>query len=117
MNTDIYKARLTEEKETLEKELASVGRKNPANPNDWEALPQDTELAADPNDVASEIAGYEDNAAILKDLEARYNDVIAALERIKEGTYGMCVISDEPIEEERLGADPAAKTCIEHLNS
>jgi len=36
-----------------------------------------------------------------------------ALERIKDGTYGMCVICDEPIHPHRLEAIPYAKLCLE----
>ncbi len=116
MNTDEQKARLTEEKARLEGELSSIGRRNPSNPNDWEAVPQETGHETDPNDVADKIEGYEENTAILKDLEIRYNDVKAALERIEAGTYGTCAVSGEAIEEDRLAADPAAKTCKTHMN-
>ena len=115
MNTDTYKTRLEEEKAKLESELKSVGRKNPSNPNDWEAVPPQEEQEPDPNDVATNIEGYEDNTAILKDLEIRYNEVLAALDRIEKGTYGTCEVSGEAIEEDRLNADPAAKTCKAHL--
>ncbi|MFZ1987698.1 MAG: TraR/DksA C4-type zinc finger protein [Minisyncoccia bacterium] len=115
MNTGAYKTRLEEEKNTLEAELTSIGRRNPSNPNDWEPLPQETGQEADPVDAADLIEGYEDNTAILKDLEIRYNEVLAALERIEKGTYGMCEISGEEIEEDRLNADPAARTCKAHL--
>lgn len=115
METSGYKSRLEEEKTKLESELLSVGRRNPSNPNDWEPLPQETEPEADPNDVAEKITGYEDNSAILKDLEIRYNEVLAALARIENGTYGVCEVSGEPIEEARLDADPAARTCLAHL--
>jgi RNA polymerase-binding transcription factor DksA len=115
MNTDGYKARLEEEKNKLESELASVGRKNPSNPNDWEAVPQETSPEADPNDVATKIEGYEDNTAVLKELETRYNDVKDALAKIDAGTYGTCEVSGEAIEEDRLNADPAARTCKAHM--
>ncbi len=114
MNTDAYKARLEEEKQTLERELASVGRKNPSNPNDWEAVPQSAETEADPNDEASEQEGYGTNQAILTDLENRYNDVKSALTRIDDGSYGTCSLGGEAIEPARLDADPAAATCIAH---
>ncbi len=115
IDTDAFKKQLTEEKERLEGQLSSVGRRNPANPNDWEPVPQETGQEPDPVDAADLIEGYEDNAAILKELEARYNDVLAALGRIESGTYGTCVVSGEPIEEARLAADPAARTCTAHL--
>lgn len=116
IDTSTYKARLEEDKVRLETELSSIGRRNPSNPNDWEALPQETGQEADPNDQADQIEGYEENTAILKDLEVRYNEIIAALSRIEQGTYGICEVSGEPIEENRLNADPAARTCIAHIN-
>jgi RNA polymerase-binding transcription factor DksA len=117
MNTDHFRERLIEEQTTLEAELQSVGRRNPENPNDWEALPQETGQESDPNDAADLITHYEDNTAILKDLEIRYNEVRAALARIENGTYGTCVVSGDPIEEDRLEADPAASTCKEHMSA
>ncbi|MBU2103509.1 TraR/DksA family transcriptional regulator [Patescibacteria group bacterium] len=116
MNTDHFRDRLSEEKAKLETELLSIGRRNPENPNDWEALPQETGQEADRNDAADLISHYEDNTAILKDLEIRYNEVLAALARIEAGTYGTCSVTGEPIEEARLEADPAASTCKAHLN-
>ncbi|MBP6868638.1 MAG: hypothetical protein KBC16_00830 [Candidatus Pacebacteria bacterium] len=115
IDTTPYKARLEEEKVRLEAELSTLGRRNPSNPNDWEALPQSVGQESDPNDAADLIEGYEENTAILKDLETRYNDVLAALVRITEGTYGTCEISGEEIEVERLTADPAARTCMGHM--
>ena len=116
MNTDHFRERLIEEKTKLEAELQTIGRRNPENPNDWEALPQETGQESDPNDAADLISHYEDNTAILKDLEIRYNEVLAALTRIENGTYGTCEVSGDPIEEDRLEADPAASTCKAHMN-
>ncbi len=116
MNTEHFRTRLTEEKARLEAELSTVGRKNPSNPQDWEAVPPESEQESDPNDQADVMEEYGNNNAILKDLEARYNDVLAALARIEGGTYGTCEISGETIEEDRLEADPAARTCKAHLN-
>lgn len=117
MDTAHFKQRLEEEKATLEAGLATVGRPNPSNPNDWEAVPPEGEREADPNDQAEQMEGYRENAAILTDLEIRYNDVKDALARIENGTYGICEVSGEPIEEDRLEADPAARTNKAHMNS
>jgi RNA polymerase-binding transcription factor DksA len=117
MNTEQYRARLEEEQSSLEAELMTIGRRNPENPNDWEALPQETGQESDPNDAADLISHYEDNTAILKDLEIRFNEVGAALLRLEEGTYGICSVGGEPIEEERLNADPAAGTCKAHMGA
>ena len=110
-----YKEILEAEKIKLETELQTIGRRNPSNPNDWEAVPQETGLEADESDTAEQIKGYEDNTAILMDLETRYNEVLTALGRIEERTYGTCSVSGEEIEEDRLEANPAADTCKAHL--
>ncbi len=115
IDTQNFKALLESQKATLEAELATIGRRNPSNPNDWEAVPQATGQESDLHDAADLIEGFEENAAILNDLEVRYNDVLAALARIEAGTYGVCEVSGEEIEEDRLNADPAAKTCMAHL--
>ena len=39
-------------------------------------------------------------------------DIIAALKRMDEGTYGICVDCGGPISEDRLVALPYASTCI-----
>jgi RNA polymerase-binding transcription factor DksA len=116
MDTAIYKERLLAEKEKLEGELPSVGRRNPSNPNDWEPVPPpETQPEADPVDAADYSEGFDANASIVADLETRYNDVLAALSRIEGGTFGTCEVSGEPIEAERLDADPAARTCKAHV--
>lgn len=116
MNTEIYKQKLLEEKARLEKELATVGRINPDNPADWEPVPVDPgSRESDPNDRADSIEDYETNTAILKQLEIQLTDVSDALAKIEAGTYGICEVSGHPIEEGRLNANPAARTCMEHM--
>ncbi len=118
MNTDFFKQKLIEEKEKLESELATVGRINPDNPADWEPVPVDPgDREADPNSRADHVEEYETNTAILKQLEIQHTDVLDALEKIEKGTYGECEVSGHQIEEGRLKANPAARTCMEHMNN
>jgi phosphoserine phosphatase RsbU/P len=42
-------------------------------------------------------------------------EVDAALERLKLGTYGLCEVCNDPIEAERLIADPVGRFCLDHL--
>lgn len=113
-----YKRKLLAEKDTLEKELATTGRQNPANPKDWEASPADRELpTASRDEVADKIESFEENTAILRQLEARLAEVRDALERIENGTYGRCTTCGAVIESDRLGANPAAKTCTAHMRN
>jgi RNA polymerase-binding transcription factor DksA len=117
MNTEIFKKKLEEEKARLESELSSIGRINPDNPGDWEAVPVDAGTReADPNDRADQVEDYETNTAILKQLETQLKDVNDALAKFEDGTYGICEVSGDPIEEGRLNANPAARTCVAHMN-
>ncbi|MEI6237973.1 MAG: TraR/DksA C4-type zinc finger protein [bacterium] len=111
-DTEFFKAKLEEEFKTLEEELKTVGRVNPNNPGDWEAIPSDVDIdSADENELADKIEFYEDNSSILKQLETQYNDVRKALAKIKDGKYGICEVCGETIEKTRLEANPSAKTC------
>jgi RNA polymerase-binding transcription factor DksA len=108
---------LEKEMSQLQVELGSVGRINPSNPNDWEAVPDKIDIVkADPNEVADGIVSYEDNAGILKQLEIRFNEVKNALLRLEKGTYGICEVCRKEIDAKRLEANPAATTCIEHMS-
>ena|ERR1700687_3451351 len=41
--------------------------------------------------------------------------VDAALSRVSAGTYGTCEICKQPIEDDRLHADPLVRSCASHL--
>ena len=116
IDTAHFKNRLQEELALLEKDLESAGRRNPDNKNDWEGKPADYDIPPgdDPVDQADSIEEFENNTALVKQLEIRYNEIKDALSRIEEGTYGTCRVSGEPIEEARLEANPAASTCLAH---
>ncbi len=43
------------------------------------------------------------------------NEVDSALQRFDEGTYGICETCHDPVEAERLLADPLMTVCIDHL--
>lgn len=117
IDTQVFKAKLEEEKRGLETSLATVGQQNPDNPKDWEGKAEDIDAEmSDPNDVADNIEEYESNSAITSELEVRLTNINNALRSIEEGTYGICRICKKEIEEDRLGANPAASTCKEHIN-
>lgn len=109
------KTALLEEKAKLESELAGIAHKNPEIAGDWEpSAPDLNNPTADPNDVADSMETFEENAAIEVELEARLLEVDVALNRIEVGSYGMCRICKNIIEDARLEANPAALTCIAH---
>jgi RNA polymerase-binding transcription factor DksA len=72
---------------------------------------------SDPNEVADTIEAYETTSAIEVQLESELILVNEALSRIEKGDYGRCTICGGPIEEVRLLAYPAARTCKTHMNN
>src|SRR5437016_9866857 len=48
-------------------------------------------------------------------LSSLLNDVDAALARMDDGTFGICVTCREPVEKERLLADPLVQFCLSDL--
>lgn len=117
VNIEAMKERLTAELATVEAELTTVGRKNPDNPADWQPTPPVEDAAATESDeLADKIEDFEQNTAILKQLEIQASAIKLALEKIESGTYGTCEISGEAIEEDRLEVNPSARTCKAHMD-
>ena len=116
LNTKHYKEKLEEEKALLEKELSEIAAQNPQNKSDWNAREDEHRERADMNMAADIQEDMRERHAISDELEKRLENVRLALEKIEKGGYGMCEIGKEPIEEERLKANPAAQTCKKHLN-
>lgn len=49
-------------------------------------------------------------------VHALIDEVDAALARMKDGRYGLCEYCHEPVEADRLMADPLVRFCLDHLN-
>lgn len=109
---------LLAEKARLEAELATVGKQNPQNPQDWDAIPGDRDDdRSDENDNADALEDLVNDEAIVRKLEAQLLDVNQALEGIEKGTYGACEVCGGAIEADRLEANPAARTCKAHMGA
>jgi RNA polymerase-binding transcription factor DksA len=109
-----HKEALLRMQSELAAELASLGIHDPHNTSDWVATPSSSTEEPDPNDAADMSEELEEREGTVAALETRWNDIRRALQKIDAGTYGICEISGAPIEEERLIANPAARTCIAH---
>lgn len=116
MDTKKFKEILLTEQTLLEGELGNIARFNPEN-GQWEATP-DTDLMnqSDDNDAADRFEDFEERTSMLNTLQARLTDVKDALKKIEAGTYGKCEVCGEPIELDRLEANPAARTNKAHMN-
>ena len=75
-----------------------------------------TDLRRPQNPDWEERATEIENDEVLESLDSstldEVNQIQSALERIKAGTYGICVSCGQPVGEKRLDAVPHAATCI-----
>lgn len=114
-DTEKFKKRLLAEKAELEKELGGIGRRSTTTAGGWEATTGDMEVdSADENEVADKLEELEENTGIVNQLDRQLSEIQAALERIDKGTYGLCETCGQPIETERLEANPSARVSIKH---
>ena len=112
MNNDEFRSKLETELARITAELTLIGTQDPTT-GDWEATPNADEFGnADENVEADATEEWGTNRSILTELETRYRNIKRALEKIEQGTFGICEISGEPIEPERLAVNPAARTTI-----
>lgn len=106
-----YEDLLLHEKAKLEEELGRFAKRNPLNNEDFNAdFPQ---LGDKEDENASEVAEYSKDLTLERTLEASLRDVVKALERIAEGSYGVCKYCGKLIDEKRLTARPTSTSCID----
>jgi RNA polymerase-binding protein DksA len=104
------KDQLTQEKADIEQEIQSIADKKPSNNDDYEAKLPD--YGHEEGENANEIADFNDNLALEKNLEKSLKDTEKALAQIEKGTYGVCKHCGEKIDEKRLMARPVSTSCI-----
>jgi len=100
----------------LLKDLSKIAKRSSDNPEDWvPAAPKMNISRSDKNELADRFEEYGERRSEEFELELRLNNVERALERINKGIYGVCKVGGRQIERERLEANPAADTCLNHL--
>ena len=115
MITTDFKIRLEAELLSVTTELEGFAVQNPET-GDWVATPVSSDIGnADENVEADVVEEWNERRAILAQLEIRYRNIVRALTKIENSAYGTCEISGEPIEEERLLANPAARTNLANI--
>lgn len=65
-------------------------------------------------DLGSDNWEQEFNLGLMENQRQVLREIDEALERIENGTYGICVATGKPIAKVRLRATPWAKYCIEY---
>lgn len=113
------KEKLLAEKQNLEKLLSSFATKDPKMKGDWDTkFPNMGEKSSYSSGALEErqdeVEEYEAELSEEHALEERLRDVNDALSAMENGTYGKCKKCGAEIPSERLEANPAAVTDIEH---
>ena len=105
------KEKLDKEKSSLQKELETFATEDKNLKHNWDAKYPNRE-DGDKDDEADEVQEYDNMLALEHSLELKLKDVKSALEKIENGTYGVCENCGKEISEERLLVCPEAKTCL-----
>ncbi len=101
--------------EGLKEELLRMRRGMEEDERDRSQEEQDTEL--DSGDESQQMFTREMDATIGEQMERRLEDVERALEKVEEGSYGVCDDTGEEIAKGRLEAIPEAIRTVEAQQS
>jgi RNA polymerase-binding transcription factor DksA len=111
MNTEHFKTLLTEELQSLNESLSSIGEQNSDGTWEGSSSEMDTDKA-EKADIADNIEEKMTNDAVVREMNVRLHDIQGALDRIENGTYGVCEQCGKEIAPERLAVNPSALTCV-----
>jgi RNA polymerase-binding protein DksA len=111
LDTTEFQALLEQERDRL---LHATGRLHRENSSDLEdELGESSATDNHMADTASATFDRELDEGIEEGMEDTLRRIDAALQRIEDGTYGICEICGKPIGEERLRAIPWTTRCID----
>jgi DnaK suppressor protein len=110
MAIDIEKMRtlLLDKREELLRDMEGLTEAHPEVVGPQEASEGSQEF----EETAVDVIETQQEQEILGNDQALLNEVEAALKRIEDGTYGLCIVCGERIPEKRLLAIPWASRCI-----
>ena len=106
--TEQARALLESEKKRIDEELAQLSLDAKSNDVRREGSPFGKR-----EEEATESLEFEKRLALEKQLYEQLADIDHALQKIEDGTYGMCDGCGQPIAANRLEALPQASLCIE----
>jgi RNA polymerase-binding protein DksA len=110
LDTEHFKQRLLEERGRVKEALDYIHEENRGQlEDDREEIPSDNH----PGDMATSTFDRELDATLEGNEERLLQAIDAALQRIEEGTYGVCPKCGQAIPEERLEALPWTTRCID----
>ena len=103
MDTVVSRKRLQEMLDGLDRSIAVLKGESPDDG------PSDT---FDPADAGANLSETDRTEAVLHSAQQQRGNVLAALSRMSEGTYGLCVDCGKPVPDGRLEARPDASRCV-----
>jgi len=103
------KQKLLAGKARLEKELGIIGEPT-GTQGDYKTKFE--EIGSESDENASEVEEYIDNLALKDNLEKQLEGFNKALEKMKNGNYGVCEECGGEINIERLKIHPSARRCM-----
>jgi len=110
LDTEHFKERLLEERRRVKEALDYIQEENRSQlEDDREEIPSDNH----PGDMATSTFDRELDATLEGNEERLLQAIDAALQRIEDGTYGICQNCGQPIGAERLEALPWTTRCID----
>ena len=115
LNRKKIKEKLEKERDELLAQLRDMGKLNPET-NEWEATPEEISAPqSDQNDMADRFEDFEARSSMMETLVPRLKNILRALKGLNKESFGKCEICKKDIEVKRLEANPAARTCKQHL--
>jgi RNA polymerase-binding protein DksA len=111
VDVDRFREALVEERQRVEAAIQNLHDENPGTlaEDAGEETAYDNHLA----DTATETYDRELDYTLEENSEHVLAEIEAALERVEEGTYGICANCGKPIAVDRLEALPWATLCID----
>lgn len=111
MDQEAARRHLSEEQARLEQVREQYADLH--NTSEQQATGELSSLDQHQGDIGTETFDRERDLSLLEQVEAELADIEHALERLEEGTYGICEACGKPIGDDRLEAVPAARFCLE----
>lgn len=116
------KQKLEAEKSRLESELSEIATKRKTGKEQWDATypvsdDDKSSSSGSMEEMGDEIEEYNTRLSEEATLEKRLQDIDNAFLRMENKTYGTCKVCNAEIPLERLQANPAAATDVQHASS
>jgi DnaK suppressor protein len=105
VETTVARKRLEEMRDDLDRSISILQGERPA-PQAAAGYPQDS------GDAGSTLSETDRTEAVLHSARSQRDEVLAALARLEDNSYGKCVDCGHEIPEGRLDARPDASRCV-----